>query len=159
MRHENAATRVRRRIAEWVKAEGHGSRKRLADAVHGLYGQTRSASWVTDILDGPEEGGQDLRLRDLDAVADAMQVAPGDLVRRNDNQYLEVTPMEMRLVRFFRALPDVARHHFLYYFDYLFSLQQSVLETQMKERDERTEEARRQRMREQREQREQKKAQ
>ena len=150
MRHDNAAARVRRRIAEWIAAQGHGSRKRLADAVKGLYGHSRSPSWITDIIDGPDEGGQDLRLKDLDAVADAMGVPPGDLVRRDDNLYLEITQNEIRILRFFRALPDVARHHMLGYFDYLYSTQQRLLETQAQERDQRTSEARRERARQDR---------
>lgn len=145
MRHEHAAARVRRRIAEWVNEQGHGSRKRLADAVKGLYGHSRSASWATDLIDGPDKGGQDLRLRDLDAVAGAMGVQPGDLVRHNDNAYAEVTPTELRLLRFVRSLPDLARHHLISYFDYIYNVQQQVLEQQARERDARTEEARRER--------------
>jgi len=144
VRHDNAASRVRRRIAEWVHEQGHGSRKRLADAVRGLYGKPRSASWATDITDGPDDGGQDLRLRDLDAVAEAMGVPPGDLVRRDDNMYAEVTPTELRFLRFYRSLPDVARHHLVSYFDYLYGVQQKMLEAQAQERDVRTAEARRQ---------------
>lgn len=143
MRHDNAAGRVRKRIADWVTAEGHGSRKRIADAVRGLYGKARSASWITDIIDGPDHGGQDLRLRDLDAVAHAMGVPPGDLVRHEDNLYLEVTPSEIRLLRFYRSLPDVARHHLIGYYDHLYAMQQKVLEAQARERDQRTAEARR----------------
>jgi len=145
MRHENAAARVRRRIAEWAKSQGHGSRKRLADAVKGLYGKGRSSSWVTDLIDGPDGGGQDLRLRDLDAVAETIGVPPGDLVRRDDNHYAEVTPSELRILRFHRSLPDTARHHFLSYFEYIYSLQQRILEAQAQERDERTAEAKRHR--------------
>lgn len=148
VRHTTAAGRVRQRIAEWVQREGHGSRKRLADAVRGLYGKSRSPSWITDILDGPDSGGQDLRLRDLDAVAAAMGVPPGDLVRHDDNLYLEVTPSEIRILRFYRALPDVARHHLVGYLDYLYAMQQKVLEAQSAERDARTAEARRERERE-----------
>lgn len=147
MRQDNAAARVRRRIAEWAKAKGHGSRKRLADAVRGLYGKARSSSWVTDLIDGPDDGGQDLRLRDLDAVADVMGVAPGDLVRRDDNMYAEVTPSEMRILRFHRSMPEVTRHQVMGYFDYIYSLQQKALEGQARERDERTAEAKRQRAR------------
>lgn len=141
MRHDNAAARVRRRIADWVREEGHGSRKRLADAVKGLYGQPRSASWATDLIDGPDAGGQDLRLRDLDAVADAMGTQPGDLVRRADNYYAEVTPSEAKLLKFFRALPDVTRHHYLGFWDYLYNLQQRVLEEQKRVSIERTAQA------------------
>lgn len=138
MRHENAATRVRRRIAEWVKEKGHGSRKTLAAAVKGLYGYSRSPSWVTDILDGPEHGGQDLRLRDLDAIAEAMEVPPGDLVRRNDAIYMELSATEARLIRYFRAMPDVIRGHFLAYVDYIYGFQERALADQAAERDRRT---------------------
>lgn len=141
---QNAAERVRQRIADWAKREGHGSRKRLAGAVRGLYGKKRSPSWITDVVDGPDKGGQDLRLRDLDAVADAMGIPPGDLVRHHDNTVAEVTPSELRILRFYRALPDVARHHFLGYFDYLAGLQRQFLEAQAEERDKRTAETKRQ---------------
>lgn len=138
MRHENAATRVRRRIAEWVKEQGHGSRKTLATAVKGLYGYSRSQSWVTDIIDGPDQGGQDLRLRDLDAIAQAMNTQPGDLVRRDDAIYMEVSATEARLIRYFRTMPDVIRGHFLAYVDYVFSFQERALADQAAERDRRT---------------------
>jgi hypothetical protein len=143
VRHENAAARVRRRIAEWCKEQGHGSQKRLADAVPGLYGKPHTESWIGDVIDGPERGGQDLRLRDLDPIAREMGVPPGDLVRHDDNLYAEVTPSEMRILRFYRALPDVARHHYMSYFDYLYSMLQQNLEVQAQERDRRTAEARR----------------
>lgn len=143
MRKENAAARVRRRIAEWVKEQGHGSRKQLADAVKGLYGEPRSPSWVTDIIDGPDKKGQDLRLRDLDAVADVLGVPPGELVRRDDTIVLELSHTEYRMVKFFRAMPDIARQHLVEYFGYIFGLQQRALDAQARERDERTAEARR----------------
>lgn len=150
-RREDAAARVRRRIREWVEREGHGSKKRLADAVLGLYGVTRSSSWVTDILDGPAAKGQDLRLRDLDAVAIAMGVPPGDLVRHNDNLYAEITPSELRILRFYRCMPETVRHHFIFYFEYLFGTQQQLLEDQARQRDTLTAEAKRLRAIEKRE--------
>lgn len=139
MRHESAAVRVRRRIAEWVKEQGHGSRTRLATAVRGLYGHARSGAWVTDIVDGK----QDLRLRDLDAVADAVGVPPGELVRRDDTIVLELSHTEYRMVKFFRSMPDIARQHLVEYFSYIFGLQQTVLEAQQVERIKRTAEAKR----------------
>lgn len=142
VKHENAATRVRRRIAEWVQQEGHGSRKRLADAVKGLYGRSRSSAWVTDIIDGPDRGGQDLRLRDLDAIADEMRVAPGDLVRRDDRQYIEVSSTEARMLRYYRLLPDVIRGHFMAYLDFLHSAHDRLVGEQAEERQRRTTEAR-----------------
>lgn len=142
MRQENAAARVRRRIADWVKQKGHGSRKRLAEAVYGQFGQTRTSSWVTDIIDGPDQGGQDLRLRDLDAIAHAMDVPPGELVKREDQHYLEVSSAEARLIRYFRAVPDVIRNHWIAYLDYLHGFHERALTDQAAERDRRTAEAR-----------------
>lgn len=143
MRRENAAARVRRRIEQWCKEKGHGSRKQLADAVTGLYGHPRSSSWVTDIIDGPDQKGQDLRLADLDAVADALGVPPGELVRRDDTIVLELTHTEFRMVKFFRSMPDIARQHLVEYFAYIFGLQNRVLEAQAVERDEKTAQAKR----------------
>jgi hypothetical protein len=143
MRHGTAADRVRRRVEEWVKREGHGSRKRLADAVLGLYGKPRSQSWITDIIDGPDKGGQDLRLRDLDAVADEMGVFPGELVRRDDHLVLEISVTEYRLIRFFRSMPDLTRHHLVHYFEYIFGLQEKLTAIQEAERERHTEDARR----------------
>lgn len=142
MRHENAATRVRQRIAEWVKKQGHGSKKVLSTAVKGLYGQSRSPSWITDILDGPDRGGQDLRLRDLDAIADAMHVPPGELVSRPDSIYMELSTSEARIVRYFRSMPDVIRGHLLAYIDYIYGFQDRALADQAAERDRRTRAAR-----------------
>lgn len=139
MRHENAAERVRRRIKDWADGEGRGSRTRLAEAVKGLFNEPRTQSWVTDII----QGRQDVRLRDLDAIGREIGVPPGDLVRYDDNLYLEVTPSEIRLLRFFRNLPDVARHHYLAYLEYVFHLQRQMLEQQEQERDHRTAEAKR----------------
>lgn len=139
VKHDDAAERVRLRIAAWTKDQGHGSKKALADAVTGLYGVKRSPTWATDIV----KGRQDLRLQDLDAVADAMDVPPGDLVRRNDRQYLEVTNAEARLIRYFRALPETIRAHWLASLDYLFSFHERALVEQAAERKRRTETAQR----------------
>lgn len=146
VRRENAADRVRKRIAQWLNEQGHGSRRRLADAVTGLYGEPRSQSWVTDIANG----GQDLRLKDLDAVADEMGVAPGELVRRDDVIHLDLSHTEYRMVKFFRSMPDIARQHLVEYFGYIFGLQNRVLEVQARERDEKTAETKRIRARAQR---------
>ncbi len=143
VKHDDAATRVRQRIDAWTKVQGHGSKKQLADAVTGLYGYERSATWVSDVV----HGRQDLRLRDLDAVADAMDVPPGDLVRRSDRQYLEVTNSEARLLRYFRALPETIRAHWLAYLDYLYSFHERALAEQAAERKRRTEDAQKDRTR------------
>lgn len=143
MRHEHAAARVRRRIAEWVKREGHGSRKRLAEAVKGMYGQSRSGAWVTDLIDGPEKKGQDLRLRDLDAVAAFLGVPPGELVARDGHEYIEVTPTELKLVRYFRTLPVVVQQHMVAYLDFLFAAHERELAQIKHEREAKTDRAKR----------------
>jgi hypothetical protein len=138
MPQHHAAERVRRRIREWIEAEGHGSRTSLAKAVPAKFGEPKSTSWVTDLLRRSGKKQSDLRLRDLDAVAAAMGVPPGDLVRRDQDLYLEVTPSEIRLLRYFRALPDVIRGHLLTYCDYIFGFHERALSEQAAERDRRT---------------------
>lgn len=138
VKHDDAATRVRQRIAAWVKEKGHGSQKALAEAVKGLYGFERSSTWISDVI----RGRQDLRLEDLDAVADAMdKTPPGDLVRRSDH-YLEVTRTEARLLKYFRSMPETARAHWMAYLDYLFGFHERALAEQAAERDRRTKAAR-----------------
>lgn len=138
MKHDDAAERVRARIVAWTKHSGRGSKKQLAEAVAGKYGVTRSATWVTDVT----HGRQDLRLRDLDAIADAMEMPPGDLVRRDDHQYLEVTDTEARLLRYYRTLPNAVRTHWMAYLDYLYTFHERALAEQAAERKRRTEETR-----------------
>lgn len=135
----NAAERVRRRIAEWTKRQGHGSKKTLAHAVKAKFGTKKSASWATGLT---KPDGSDLRLRDLDDVAQLLDVPPGDLVRRDTDHYLEVTPSEMRLLRHFRMVPDVIRGHWMAYLDYIFGPHEQAFAEQATERDRRTAEAR-----------------
>lgn len=111
-----AQERVRERIRDWVKAAGHGSQRKLAARVPGLYGEPRSDQWISDILNRRS----DVTLRDLDAVADAMDVPPGELVRRNDRNYLELTMAETRIVHYFRVLPYTIRQHWLGWLDFIF---------------------------------------
>lgn len=142
MRHDNAAARVRRRIESWVKANGRGSQKKIAEAVTGMYGYSRSPSWVVDIIDGPDNGGSDLRLRDLDAIAKAMDIHPGDLVAKEGHAYAELTASEARLLKHFRSLPDVVRGHWMAALDYIMEFHEKAMEEQAEERERRTKAAR-----------------
>lgn len=119
-RPADAAARVRRRILDWLKSEGHGSKSRLAAAVAAKYGSHKSKSWATSIQKAPEDGGQDVRLKDLDAVAHLLGMPPGELVSDFEHVYLELTMAERRLVEFYRAMPDVVRGHWMRWIDYLF---------------------------------------
>ncbi len=120
MPHRDAAQRVRDRILDWLKREGRGSKTRLAAAVSAKYGAEKSPSWVTSIQRLPDDKGQDVRLKDLDAIADCLDVQPGELVSRYDRKYLEVTMAEARLIEYYRMLPDPMRAHWMYLLDYVF---------------------------------------
>ena len=116
----DAAQRVRLRLKEWIAREGHGSKKRLAEAVAAKYGDSKSQSWVTSIQRTPDNDGQDIRLKDLDDVAACMGLPPGELVSSYDRKYLELTMVEAKLVEYYRLLPDTVRAHWIYWLDYLF---------------------------------------
>ena len=141
MAHTHAAGRVRQRIEDWLNAQPKGQKKglkkRLAEAVPYRFGKPKSYSWVSDIL---RKSGKtvDVQLRDLDAIARFMGVPPGELVRRDEDHYVEVTASELRLLTGFRALPDAIRTHLMAYLDYVFGFQQRALGEQAAERDRRT---------------------
>lgn len=135
---QNAADRVRMRIKEWVKASGRGSQRRLAHRVPGEFGETRTDQWISDIINQRQK----LSLSDLDAVAEAMGIPPGDLVRRNGDHYMELIPSEMRFVMHLRTLPDTVRHNLLHFWDYIFGFQDRLLREQKATVDKRTKAAR-----------------
>ena len=96
---EHAAERVRRRLRDWLAKEGQESTARLARAVDAKVNRGRAT--------------QDIRLRDLDAIAEEMGIPVGELVQPEGADYIEVTPIEMRMIRHLRAMPDSARDHWL----------------------------------------------
>jgi hypothetical protein len=127
----DAAQRVRERLRAWVQAQGHGSKKRLAEAVNAKFGHSKGVSWVTGILNGPDRDGQDVRLRDLDALAELLQVPPGELVRQDGYNYLELTMAETRVVRLFQRMPFAMREHLLALIDYAISTPSSSKTTNL----------------------------
>lgn len=137
----DAAQRVRERLQEWLQAQGHGSKTMLAKAIQANYGDTKSRSWVTGLV---KKAGkrQDLRLRDLDAVAELMGVPPGELVRKHDRNYLELTMEESRMIAYCRALPAHVRAQLVQALDFMFKPHMDALELQSRERAARTLEAR-----------------
>lgn len=72
---------------------------------------------MTEIL----KGRQDLRLADLDAIADGLGVLPSELVRRNDTELMEVFPTERRLLLRLRLLPGKIRDQWFSFQEYMFS--------------------------------------
>lgn len=135
---EDAAARVRRRLNEWKKAHGRGATKALGGAVLGKFGEPMSAQWASGILKGKSE----LRLADLDSVAELLGVPPGDLVRRNGDHYMELIPSEMKFVGYLRQLPDTVRRHLMSAWDYFFRAQSELLSLQKDTVDRRTKAAR-----------------
>lgn len=110
-----ASDRVRARLKEWADSAGHGSQRKLAQAVRDAVGEPHSDQWISDIINGRS----DLTLRDLDQVADHLDVPPGWLVRKHDRNYQELTMGETKVVEFFRILPDTVRSACLLMLDYL----------------------------------------
>lgn len=138
----DAAQRVRERLREWAAREGHRSKARIAKAVAALYGKPKSPSWVTGLLNGPTREGHDLRLKDLDAIAELLQIPPGELVRGYDRNYMELTMAESRLIEYYRLLPETIRSHWIRYLDYVFRPQRSKAADDDAERKKRTDKAR-----------------
>lgn len=134
----NAAERVRQRLNEWAKTRGHGAVTALGKAVTGKYGKPMTPQWASGVLSGKSE----LRLEDLDAVANLLGVLPGDLVRRDGDHYLEVIPSEMQILKHVRALPDTIRQHWLMYLNYVFGFRDELVKERQGQIDKRTKAAR-----------------
>lgn len=128
MREDGANVRVRKRIKEWIATQGHGSQHKLAQAVTAKFGEPRSDQWISDIL----ASRQDVTLRDLDAIADHMKVPPGDLVRKNDRNYLELRMVETKLVRYFRVLPVRVAENWMLWLDFMFQQHEPILPDKIK---------------------------
>lgn len=125
MSYRSPAERVRARIKEWKEAHGHGSQRRLAEQAG------KSDSWISGIM----SRAQELRLDDLDALAKGMGVPPGDLVRRDDDLYVEVIPSEFRFLKHLRTLPEPVRRHCLALLDHMAELHARVREGDQGTRD------------------------
>lgn len=137
-RDEGADERARRRILEWIAQHGRGSQKQLAHSVPGKYGEPKTEQWLSDIL----RGKSDLSLRDLDAIAEAMQVPPGHLVRRADRNYEELTMAESRLLAYVRSWPETVRYAWMSWLEYLTRFQRDSTFIEKRAKHQRTRKAR-----------------
>lgn len=91
------AERVRERLNHWL-AVTKLTQREFADTVK------KSQVWVKKILHGEHE----VRLADLDVVADAMRTTASELVRADDERYqLELSPTEVRVIEKLRRKPDL----------------------------------------------------
>ena len=94
--------RIRQRIRERLD-ELRMTQRELAKAV----GHTDA--WISGILDGY----QGLNWGDFDAVVDTLQLSPADLVRRDEDAVREISPREMRLLRYYQDWPDSIKDYWL----------------------------------------------
>jgi transcriptional regulator with XRE-family HTH domain len=137
----NASDRVLARLSTWAEHEGRGSRKKLAEAVTGKYGEPMTIQWASGVINGHQK----VSLDQLDAIAALLGVPPGDLVKRDEDHYMEVLPHEMRFVGHLRSMPDAIRRHLMYVWDYFLETQDRILVQQKDQVDRRTKAARLQR--------------
>lgn len=90
------ADRVRQRMARWMELAGLSQRD-FADDLH------KTQVWLQKIL----AGENDVRLRSLDEIAQAMRTTAAELVRGEDERYqLELTPTEVRIIEQLRRRPE-----------------------------------------------------
>lgn len=89
--------RVRERMRRWMDTTGISQRDFAGDL-------KKSQVWLQKVLAGENQ----VRLKDLDQVAQAMRSSAPELVRGTDDRYqLEVTPTELRLVEHLRRRQDL----------------------------------------------------
>lgn len=105
----DTAARVRRRLNE-ILAEHRGDKNWTQNAVSERI-EGRNQSWVSKVCKGKDNGGIDVRLEDLDVLAEALQTTAVELVRDSERYELvaDLRPHEMQLLRQFRRLGDAAR--------------------------------------------------
>lgn len=90
----NPAERVRERMRRWMETANLDQRTFAGDL-------KKSQVWLQKVLTGENQ----VRLRDLDQIADAMRTTTTELVRSDEERYtLELTPTEVRIVEALRRL-------------------------------------------------------
>lgn len=99
--------RVRARIEALLDERGMSQRTFAKQLGHG-------DQWASNLI----AGRQKLTLADLDEAAHILGVTTSDLVRRSSDPY-ELSPLESRVVRSLRMLPDLIRQHLATFTDYL----------------------------------------
>src|SRR5688572_30746828 len=87
------ADRVREAMRRWMETTGISQRDFASDL-------GKSQVWLQKIL---QQGGNQVRLKDLDDIARAMHTSASELVRAEDDRYqLELSPTELRVVQHLR---------------------------------------------------------
>lgn len=94
--------RMRKRIRDRLD-ELRMTQRELAKAVG------HNDAWISGVLDGY----QGLSWKDFDAVATALSLSPAELVRHDSDTVRELSPREMRLLRYFQDWPEPIKDYWL----------------------------------------------
>jgi transcriptional regulator with XRE-family HTH domain len=93
----NPAERVRDALTRWLDTTKLTQRQ-LAK------GLDRSQPWLDKVL----QGKNDVRLADLDVVANTLRTTASELVRAEDDRYqMELSPTELRVIERLRHRPEL----------------------------------------------------
>lgn len=102
----NPAERVAARIGEILDRDAWTQRE-FADRFGERLGEPRSQPWLQKILDGDNH----MRLEDLDHAAAVLGVPTAELVRAPEDYLVEVTPIELQVLRLYRqSSAEIQRH-------------------------------------------------
>jgi transcriptional regulator with XRE-family HTH domain len=96
----NIRMRFRVRVADLLERRGLKQKTLIGDNTEG---------WISNIM----TGRRGVRLEDLEAIANILNVPPSELIRAPTDVTLELTPQEVRLVEAFRVLSGVEQHALL----------------------------------------------
>lgn len=102
----DAMQRLRRRLAVLLDDRTPGGRLRQKTLARYL---NKSEAWLSNIL----AGRKGLRLVDLDQLAEFFALPPAELIRRESDNLVEVTPTELALLRKFRRMDEAMRNAIL----------------------------------------------
>lgn len=94
---DTPATRVRDRMKDWLQVTGISQQEFVEEL-------QKTQPWLAAIL----KGKNDVRLADLDIIAQAMRTTASELVRTSDERYqLELSPTEVRIMERLRHRPEM----------------------------------------------------
>jgi transcriptional regulator with XRE-family HTH domain len=98
---KDAQTRIRLRIRARLDELGMTGRELARQVRRDATTDKEFDSWISGILNGTSG----LHWKHFDAVADALNISPSELVRYDDATIRELTPAEMRLIRHVNEWP------------------------------------------------------
>lgn len=97
---KDAQTRIRLRIKARLEELGMTARELARQARHDA-NEREVDAWISGIL----SGRQGVQWKHFDAIADALNISPSELVRYENATVRELTPSEMRLLKLVQEWP------------------------------------------------------